>query len=198
MEKEEEAENGDKIKKKVPFMKPSWVFNLDQTTIKVEEEIPQNKGVALETAENIIETLTDKPTIINGVYPAYYPLRDTIQTPPIHDFTTPEEYYATLFHELGHSTGLEHRLNRKGITSKTIFGHDDYSFEELVAEMCSAYLSCWSGIEQTQDNSRAYIQGWLNALQNDKNLLVQASAKGREASDYILKNSKSNLIQTLE
>lgn len=55
--------------------------------------------------------------------------------PTTNDFETMTEYYTTLFHELTHATGLEKRLNRKGITDKAIFGNDEYSFEELVAEM---------------------------------------------------------------
>jgi antirestriction protein ArdC len=50
------------------------------------------------------------------------------------DFDSEEEYYVTLFHEFIHSTGLEKRLNRKGIKDKMVFGDEDYSNEELTAE----------------------------------------------------------------
>jgi antirestriction protein ArdC len=60
-------------------------------------------------------------------------------------------------------------------------------------------LSCWAGVAQsTKENSRAYIQGWLNILKNDKNMLLQASHKGREASDYILGNIKAELFKNLQ
>jgi len=53
--------------------------------------------------------------------------------------------------------------------------------------MGAAFLSghCW--IEQmTLENSVAYIQGWLKALNNDKTLFVHAAAQAQKASDYIL------------
>ena len=198
-DKEEEGKNGETKTKKVWFLKPYYVFNLDQTTISVEKDITKNEGVCLETAQAIVENFADKPQIINWLYPAYYPHTDTVQIPIIENFESPEEYYTTLFHELTHATGLEKRLNRKGIMDKTVFGNDEYSFEELVAETWAAYLSCRTGIEQpTKENSRAYIQGRLKALKNDKNLLQKASHKGRDASEYILGNMKAALIKNLE
>lgn len=42
------------------------VFNLDQTTIKVEKaDIPKYEGTSLETAQAIVENIADKPEIIN-------------------------------------------------------------------------------------------------------------------------------------
>ena len=52
--------------------------------------------------------------------------------------------------------------------------------------------------QATKENNRAYIQGRLKALNNDKNLLFQASAKGREASEYILGKMKELLLQNLQ
>ena len=49
-------------------------------------------------------------------------------------------YYATVFHELTHATGHSSRLDRKLDTKRAAFGSGDYSREELVAEMGSAFL----------------------------------------------------------
>ena len=69
----------------------------------------------------------------------------------------PENYYAVAFHELTHSTGHESRLNRAGVASSRLatFGSVDYSREELVADMGSAFLCAEAGIESTLDNSAA-------------------------------------------
>jgi antirestriction protein ArdC len=66
------------------------------------------------------------------------------------------------------------------------FGGEDYSFEELVAELASAYLCARTGINNTLENSSAYIQHWLKALKDDKTMLLKASGKAMAAAEYIL------------
>lgn len=54
----------------------------------------------------------------------------------MNDFPKVEGYYSTLFHEFIHSTGHSSRLKRDGNTSATVnFGSEEYSKEELVAEI---------------------------------------------------------------
>ena len=104
-------------------------------------------------------------------------------------FTDEQSYYATLFHELTHSTGHERRLNRSGIADlkNAAFGSYIYSKEELVAEMGAAFLCGFCDIaNRTIENSVAYLQGWLSKLKSDKRLVVQAAAQAQKASDYIL------------
>jgi antirestriction protein ArdC len=36
------------------------------------------------------------------------------------------------------------------------------------------------------ENSASYIQNWLERLQNDKTLIVQAAAQAQKAADFIL------------
>jgi antirestriction protein ArdC len=105
----------------------------------------------------------------------------------MNDFTSPEEFYSTLFHELVHSTGHESRLKRQFGKS---FGDEQYSKEELIAEIGAAMLCSMAGIEQvTIENSAAYIGGWLKALRNDKRMIVTASTAAQKAADYILNNT---------
>ena len=86
-----------------------------------------------------------------------------------------------------HSTGAAHRLNRPGITGGSSFGSEDYSKEELVAELGAAFLCGHAGIaERTLTNSAAYVQNWLEALRKDNKLIVQAAAQAQRAADYIL------------
>jgi antirestriction protein ArdC len=119
---------------------------------------------------------------------------DYIKMPEKHTFTTPEEYYSTLFHELSHSTGHQKRLNRKSLTEITGFGSHERSKEELIAEMSAAFLCAYAGIEQvTLGNSAAYIAGWLKALKNDKTMLVMASSMGQKAADYIINKQEDHI-----
>ena len=70
------------------------------------------------------------------------------------------------------------------------FGSKTYSKEELVAELGSAYLCgfCCIG-ESTLENSAAYLANWLQALHDDKTLIVHAAANAQKAADYILRDS---------
>lgn len=77
-------------------------------------------------------------------------------------------------------------MNRTGIMEVAAFGGEDYSFEELVAELTSAYLCARNGIDNTLENSSAYIQHWLRALKDDKTMLMKASGRAMAAAEYIL------------
>jgi antirestriction protein ArdC len=117
----------------------------------------------------------------------YSPSKDSITVPTPETFTSDEAFYATLFHEMGHSTGHEKRLNREGVIENHYFGSELYSEEELVAEFTSAFLSSETGIApSTIDNSASYIASWLKALKNEPKMLVKAVARAQSASDYIL------------
>jgi len=142
----------------------------------------------LEACEQIVELMPQPPEINRrGQYPVYYPQRDEVAVPDISGFESAEEYYSALFHELGHSTGHARRLNRKEITEPAGFGSELYSREELTAELTSAFLCAVTGIgQQTIENSAAYLQGWLQALKNDKTLLIKAAGQAQKAADYIL------------
>jgi len=116
----------------------------------------------------------------------YLPKDDLVNLPPIETFKTTEGYAATKFHEYGHATGHESRLNRPGIMAVAAFGSEDYSFEELVAELASAYLCAKTGIDNTLENSASYIQNWLKVLRNDKTMLLKASGKAMASVEYIV------------
>jgi antirestriction protein ArdC len=102
-------------------------------------------------------------------------------------FDSPEFYYSVLFHELTHSTGAVHRLNRATLNQALRFGDTNYSREELVAEMGAAFLSGHTGIEQiTLTTSAAYLDNWIKALKGDARLAIQVGAAAQKAVDFIL------------
>lgn len=98
------------------------------------------------------------------------------------------EYYSTAFHEMIHSTGHPKRLGRFENIQSVLGKKEDYSKEELVAEMGSSYLMNLAEIEtkKTFRNSAAYIQNWLQVLRNDNRFIVSAASKAEQAVCYIL------------
>jgi antirestriction protein ArdC len=116
---------------------------------------------------------------------AYYrPTTDSVHMPASFRFSSASLYYSTLFHELVHSTGHEGRLNR---TFGANFGDDLYSKEELVAETGAAFLCAIAGIasDDSENNTTAYIQNWIERLQCDNRLILQAAAAAQKAVDMI-------------
>ena len=191
---------GEKKKKKsIPILKYYRVFHISQ----VDGVEPLENGIAtehepIEEAEKIKreymerEGLQIKNVLSNSAF--YSPMGDYINMPLMEQFTDINEYYSTLFHETVHSTGHKSRLDRFGNDTKlAAFGSQDYSKEELVAELGSSFLMNHIGIdtEKTFKNSAAYIQGWLAALSNDNRLIVSAASRAEKAVNYIL-NGKEN------
>lgn len=111
---------------------------------------------------------------------------DRITMPEAVQFNRPADYYSTLLHELVHSTGHISRLAREGIMSSSHrFGDPVYAFEELVAEIGSAFLCAELGI-QGDVQHESYIASWLKALNEDKKAIFRASRFAREAFEYLI------------
>lgn len=116
----------------------------------------------------------------------YSPSADSLTVPELGAFDTSEDYYSTLFHEMGHSTGHASRLNREGVTDPIQFGSHKYAAEELVAEMTAAMLMGVIGMEEsTIENSAAYLAHWREVIANDNRLIVKAAAQAQKAADLI-------------
>jgi len=177
--------------KEIPLLRHYRVFNLEQTEGIEEPSSPDNIDNSfnpIEEAEDIIVSMPKRPYIHHGGDKAFYnPFKDYVKLPPKKAFQQEEDYYCTLFHEIGHATGHVSRLGRKGVMDATSFGSHEYSKEELVAEMTAAFLCSETGIEQaTIDNSAAYIQSWLKQLNNDKSMVIMAAGQAQKAVDFIL------------
>lgn len=129
-------------------------------------------------------------------YACYQPLTDEIVMPVPAQFFTDSDYWSTLLHELVHATGHQKRLNREGIiTSPRPFGDPVYAFEEMIAEMGSAFLCAVLGVYgEVQHDS--YIHHWLSILKADKRALFRACRFSREAADYLLYPLKVSATQT--
>jgi len=192
----DDTESGDEsTKRRPPMLRYYRVFNVEQTE-GLEKHLPpppeERPFTPMEAAARIIERMPQRPPIRHDEQIAYYaPVRDYVNLPRSETFETPENYYAVAFHELTHSTGHESRLNRAGVAGSRLaaFGSADYSREELVAELGSAFLCAEARIANTLDNSAAYLKGWLEALKGDARLIVTASSAAQRAADFILGRS---------
>jgi len=90
------------------------------------------------------------------------------------------------FHEIGHATGHKDRLNRN---LSTRFGSSACAFEELVAELCSAFLCAHSGIP-ARHRSASYVESWLKGLKEDKRAIFNAASYASQAADWIRKSAE--------
>ena len=183
---EEENEPGRKF---VPFI---WtVFNLDQVAgvdFAPPEAAERTEWQVIEACQQVVESYPmPRPHIGHGGTQAYYaPVSDRVQLPELKCFASPHAYHATLFHELIHSTGHPARLSR--FTEKAgRFTEEDYSKEELIAEMGASFLCAFTGIrEAVFGNSVAYLKGWASRLNDDKTMLLYAGTRAFRAASYIL------------
>jgi len=171
----------------VHFQKLYTVYNIAQCEGIPDPQQPNTKFESIEECDRLITGMPNKPKLFHGGNDAYYVIpKDEIHLPRKESFTITEEYYCTLFHELCHSTGHEKRLNRKSIADATSFGTENYSNEELIAEIGASFLCGMGAIEnRTINNSGAYISGWLERLKRDKRLISMAANQAQKAVDYI-------------
>ena len=179
----------------IPYLRYYNVFHIGQCEgiNRRYTSLPQEPGINLkpdEKADRIIEDYrlrTGVTVTINKSNDAYYsPGSDTIVLPELKQYSDLAEFYSTAYHEMTHSTGHPSRLNRlKDAAPHHSFG---YSKEELVAEIGSAFLLNYSGLETPSSfrNSAAYVQGWLKSLRNDKKLIVSAAGAAEKAVKFIL------------
>lgn len=188
-----EGEDGAIEEKDIPFMRYYTLFNLAQIDGIESPEDRAEAFAGIVSCEAVIVDMPQAPMIESGrARASYNPVSDKIGMPPKGAFKSESGYYATLFHELTHSTGHASRLNRKTLTETNGFGSEDYSKEELIAELGAAFLCGHAGIEQeTIENSAAYIASWRAKLSEDKRLIISAASQAQRAADFILGNSRS-------
>jgi len=109
---------------------------------------------------------------------------DEIRLPWPRRFTSGEALVATALHELVHWSGHPERLHR---AFGNRFGDAAYAFEELVAELGSAFLLGHCGlVDATIEGHAAYLDSWLKVLRNDRTAIFTAARHAGEAFEYIL------------
>ena len=181
-------------KKEVPFLRYFNVFHIDQcegVAAKHTTEAAFPDGAEpLEAAQDIIYDYLSREGVKlshqEGDRAFYRPATDEVVLPIRKQFVSTAEYYSTVFHELTHTTGHEKRLNR--LSKPSFFGTEDYSKEELIAEISAAALVNHAGLETSRSlrNNAAYIQNWLKVLKDDKRFIVSAAGQAEKAVALIL------------
>jgi antirestriction protein ArdC len=187
MTKTEEGADGAE-ERTIPFLKTYSVFNAEQieglpSHYYAKPEPVIDSAQRIEHAERFFaETCAD---IRHGGGRAFYcGGSDHVQMPPFECFRSPENYYATLAHELTHWTKHKSRLDREFGRKK--WGDEGYAREELVAELGAAFLCADLALtpEAGADHA-AYIQSWLKVLKDDKRAVFSAAAHAQRAADFL-------------
>lgn len=191
-ETDKKDDDGNIIIEQIPYLQYFNVFHIDQCDgIEPKHVKDVSDFDANEAAQSIFDDYTAREGIrvnLDGDASFYSPSDDSITLPRMKRFKKLAEYYSTAFHEAVHSTGVKNRLARDGVTGNIFFGSEDYSKEELIAELGASMLVSHVGLETESsfDNNVAYIAGWLKALENDKRMIVTAAGRAEKAVKYIL------------
>jgi antirestriction protein ArdC len=140
------------------------VFSLEQCELPpaVHDKLPKietHEHAPISACSEIVGCMPNAPELQHAGSKAFYSaLIDRITLPAPELFTSVEEYYATAFHELIHSTGHQRRLARESILEAAPFGSPSYGREELVAEMGAAYLCAEAGISPAVVENQAAVR----------------------------------------
>ncbi len=185
-----------------------YVWNVEQIDgLNLQDDVPTTDMQPLEAQNFVLERYKKsmeakglKAPEINYTYvgeygdhfqanssPNWAPGRDEITLPREAQFTSPEEWFETLMHELAHSTGHPDRLDRTEITKNYGIDKSARGMEELIAELSAAALGEMFNVKYDVENTTAYLEGWLRAIsETDFSFFKTASAMAQQAVDYLL------------
>jgi antirestriction protein ArdC len=147
--------------------------------------------VPVDEAEKLV-ALNRCPVVHGGASACYAPAYHKIQMPIKESFKTVAQYYATLFHEIGHSMMTSDSKIEAVKTGK--YTDDGYAKEELVAELFASIALNQCGLisEVAFDNSTAYIANWLKHLKDDTKLVQRAGTEAfKRWNRYIGKDKET-------
>ena len=189
-----------------PFPKISWVYNIEQLVdweLDTDFDIPKTQENELSEIELSNQDLKEREIVrkvckdagikveFDVVGSAFYrPLTNSCHVPTLENIegSTPSERSArqngTILHEASHATGHPTRLDRQGGKR---FGDRAYSYEELIAELSSAFLGSALGVktEARQDHAK-YLNGWVAAMKEDNKIIYSAAKEAQKACEWIL------------
>lgn len=208
MSQAEESEEEDGKKKYRPFWKKATVFHVSDTNLEEKGKIIPyadilstadflNKGIDFN--QEALHFVKNTGAVIEHKFSdsAFFsPLLDKIVMPSKEQFETEIGYFNVLIHELTHWTGHKSRLNRD-LGGR--YGESKYAFEELIAELGSAFVCGDLNLTyETRENHVAYIQNWLKVLKSEPQMLLKAAAQAENASKYLHKLQEGKPVYTPE
>jgi len=192
-----ERENDQGEDKKIPYLRAYRVFNADQIEGLPEQFYiapapPRDLGTIADPALDMFFASFGVPIDTTDKPQAYYtPSTDRIHMPPIATFFEAAEFYGTLAHECAHATGHKSRLDR----GKKYQSRKAYAFEELVAEIAACILGAELGFKPDFQQSIAYIENWLTALNDDKTMIFKAASEAQKAVDFIKAKASETIAE---
>jgi antirestriction protein ArdC len=169
-----------------PLLRSFPVFNIHQVEGAIAERFltPTAKPI-FQSADRAdfdrMVAATEADIRYGGSRAVYHRLpADYIQVPHEGHFESFPAYAETLSHELAHWS--EHRMEWTG----------SYALGELRAEMAAIFVTAALGIADSGDlrNHIAYLQSWLEALENDSQFLFRAATAASKSADFILSFSR--------
>jgi len=180
------------------------VYNVDQFDNLILPEIPELVPVPMSEAEaEILKLYKDHPEIefvsmAPGSAPHYNWESDGITMPERGQYGEDQAgYIKTLLHELSHSSGHKDRLDRSDlfdrIKTETSMGNPsgpNRATEELMAEIAAAMIGAKLGLDLDTKHTAAYVQSWLKALRNDREMIFKAAGGASQILEYILEGKK--------
>lgn len=180
----EGGEGEGKDEKYGPLVKWFNVFNGDQIEGMPPVVVREVKDVDWRhnECERLLAESQAKINHDGGNRAFYRPLSDSIHLPEKTSFHSPDSYYATALHELGHWTGHKDRLNRD--LSGT-FGTPSYAKEELRAEISSMMIGDRLGIGHDPTRHAAYVKSWIEALKNDPKEIMRAASDAEKICTHL-------------
>ena len=142
---------------------------------------PRHRDARDPLIEEFIATTGAKVIEDGGDRAFFQPKLDRIVMPAFITFDSAGAYYGTLFHELGHWTGHETRLNRDLMQR---FDRQAHVAEELVAELAAAFLCAEFSIDG-DTKLPGYIDHYIKLLEGDASAFFTCASKAQAAVDYL-------------
>lgn len=154
---------------------------------KTSASIPADQLTAI--ADRFIKTSRCTIHEKNSESAFYSPATDEITVPRREQFDSTEAFLRTLLHEMGHSTAKP--LYRESKCKR--WGDSAYAFEELVAELTSAFTAASVGVDITDadykgnyaEQHAAYLKSWRKGCENPETAMFTAAALATSASLYL-------------
>jgi antirestriction protein ArdC len=164
----------------IPFLSEYRIFNGQQLEGIEPRNVPERQWTPIQAVEQLVERM--QPRIEHGGNRAYYsPSQDYIQMPHQGAFPSAGEYSGTLLHEMSHWSGHATRLGRQF----GVWGSEEYSREEIRADLANCWLSAELGVPMQLENSAAYIGSFVKRLKEDKFEIFRAAKDAQRICDYL-------------
>lgn len=170
-------------------MKLYRVYNVEEVLgIKFDFEKAAKRKADLTAAEQLLAQMPRRPTIDISLRDTacYNVLLDTVYMPCIGRIKGVENYYQLLIPRLIQASGHASRLGREGLIAKMRMGKNNFSSEDLIADIGAGMLYRKLGLDFPKlRDKNIYIRGWKNELNANSHKIFLAAGAARAAVAYI-------------